>query len=387
MPLCPQVTNAPVTVSQTASWTVATIVPAGEPATVEELAVVATTADNALVAASDAQSAALGKNTIFYATTAPTGTHTEGDTWFDTENGYKIHKWDGTQWVATQFGSAAFGAGSVDLAALASGAVDATKLVDGAVTQEKVAANAIGANQIAANAIVAGKIAANAITSANIQAGQITSSLIAAGAITADKITADGITADKINGGTITGSIVNTSLLVAGNVCYGKQYLMSAMLYGDPSLAVKSAANFEAYIRYSGQPSTSNAANCYLSNSSGSEYFYRGTSSSERYKQDIVDLAAVPELDPAQLLNIPVRAFRYRPEVLDQDDDRAGVMIPGFIAEEVDQAFPIAADYADGVPESWNDRLLVPAMLALIQQQAKTIADLQSRVEALEARP
>ena len=373
MPLCPQITLTPINVSATGM-------------TATNTAGVYEAKSNSPII-KNAWSAIDGKNTIWYSPTAPTGDHVIGDTWFDTDNGYQISKWDGTSWVATQFGTAAFGSGSVSLAKLADGSVDATKLLDGAVVQAKVAANAIGANQIAANAVVAGKVAANAITADNIQAGAITSSKIAAGAITADMITAGTMTADRISGGTITGSIVNTTLLVAGNVCYGKQYLMGAMLYGDPALAVKSNTNFEAYLRYSGAPSTSSAANAYLSATGGSEYLYRSSSSSERYKQDITDLASVPELDPHLLLSLPVRAFRYRPEHLPETDDRAQVMIPGFIAEEVDATYPIAADYDGGKPESWNERMIVPAMLALIQEQAKTIADLHTRIEALEARP
>jgi hypothetical protein len=52
-------------------------------------------------------------------------------------------------------------------------------------------------------------------------------------------------------------------------------------------------------------------------------------------------------------------------------------MLPGFIAEEVAEAYSIAADQVEGVVESWNDRYVVPGMLALIQ-------DLHARVTTLE---
>ena len=52
-------------------------------------------------------------------------------------------------------------------------------------------------------------------------------------------------------------------------------------------------------------------------------------------------------------------------------------MLPGFIAEEMAEIYPIAADKVDGVVESWNDRFVVPGMLALIQ-------DLYTRVTILE---
>jgi hypothetical protein len=48
-------------------------------------------------------------------------------------------------------------------------------------------------------------------------------------------------------------------------------------------------------------------------------------------------------------------------------------LIPGFIAEEVDAVYPTAADYEDGDVESWHDRMILPGMLALIQDLYKEI--------------
>jgi hypothetical protein len=100
----------------------------------------------------------------------------------------------------------------------------------------------------------------------------------------------------------------------------------------------------------------------------------RSTASSIRYKEDIVNLVDVDELHPKKLLNIPVRAFRYKQEFLSDTDDRSEILMPGFIAEEVDSTYPMATDYENGEPESWNDRILVPGMLALIQDLYKEIA-------------
>jgi hypothetical protein len=103
----------------------------------------------------------------------------------------------------------------------------------------------------------------------------------------------------------------------------------------------------------------------------------RSTASSQRYKENIVELRSVSDLDPNKLLTLPVRAFSYKADYLDAADDRAGLMLPGFIAEEVAEFYPIAADKDGGVVESWNDRFVVPGMLALIQ-------DLHARVTTLE---
>jgi hypothetical protein len=120
---------------------------------------------------------------------------------------------------------------------------------------------------------------------------------------------------------------------------------------------------------------TANAANTWMSATNG--LTRRSTASSQRYKENIVGLRTVADLDPAKLLELPVRAFTYKTDYLDSADDRAGLMLPGFIAEEVAEIYPIAADKVDGVVESWNDRFVVPGMLALIQ-------DLHARVTTLE---
>jgi hypothetical protein len=96
--------------------------------------------------------------------------------------------------------------------------------------------------------------------------------------------------------------------------------------------------------------------------------------SSQRYKHDIVNLIDVPELDPRKLYELPVRAFRYNLDYLSTSDDRYDVLIPGFIAEEVDEIYPLAADYEGTIGiHTWNDRMLIPAMMALIQDLHKEI--------------
>ena len=87
MPLCPQITNTPVTVTLTADFTVTNVVPV-VPATTEDVAAVEVIAN--------------GKNKIYRQTTAPTGTLTIGDVWFDTDDGNKQYYWTGTAWVSVQ---------------------------------------------------------------------------------------------------------------------------------------------------------------------------------------------------------------------------------------------------------------------------------------------
>ena len=111
----------------------------------------------------------------------------------------------------------------------------------------------------------------------------------------------------------------------------------------------------------------------------------RKTSSSRRYKHDIQDIGE--NLNPKNLYRIPIRQFKYNSGYISDKDKRAGIDVPGFIAEEIDEIYPIACDYLeDGSPEDWNARFLIPPMLALIQEQHKRIETLESEVEELKTK-
>jgi hypothetical protein len=104
----------------------------------------------------------------------------------------------------------------------------------------------------------------------------------------------------------------------------------------------------------------------------------RSTASSARFKEDIVDLSSVADLNPMGLLSLPIRAFKFKSDYLDSTDNRSGILVPGLIAEEVAEHYPIAADRGeDGLVENWNERFVIPGMLSLIQ-------DLNTRIKTLE---
>jgi hypothetical protein len=119
------------------------------------------------------------------------------------------------------------------------------------------------------------------------------------------------------------------------------------------------------------------AANIYMASDG---IFKRSTASSARFKENIQNINLVQNLDPHKLLSLPVRAFSYRPEHQpDITDSRYNVLMPGFIAEEVEEVYPLAADFEAGVPYSWNERMVVPGLLALVQE-------LYQRIEILEGK-
>lgn len=99
--------------------------------------------------------------------------------------------------------------------------------------------------------------------------------------------------------------------------------------------------------------------------------------SSARFKENIVDINTVYELQANKLLDLPVRAFTYKSEYLSEGDERAEIMVPGFITEEMDEIYPIAVDYEKGVAHNWNEKFVIPGMLALIQDLYKEVQTLK----------
>ena len=106
------------------------------------------------------------------------------------------------------------------------------------------------------------------------------------------------------------------------------------------------------------------------------------SSSSKRYKHDIRDID-IDEVLP--LLDLHVRRYKYNEKYLVDDDERVGKDIPGFIAEEVEDILPIAVNHnPDGSAEMWNEQILVPCLLKLIQYNNDRIKALETELEALK---
>jgi hypothetical protein len=308
-------------------------------------------------------------------------------------------------------------AGTITGAKLAVGTIEAVSIAAGTITGAKIAATTITASNIAVGTITADQIASATITAAEIAADTITAAEIAAGSITVDRLTAGTLTAftlrtssgaRRVTVSASTNSISFTeSSTTVGHIGpasidgivmhYGSTFNPAVTTYpnayvssGDARIAFSStkyvqvsttgvvvSGDFYSLTNFYNQDTTTtaNAANTWMSATNG--LTRRSTASSARYKDNVVDLRTVADIDPKKLLDVPVRAFSYKPDYLDAADDRAGLMLPGFIAEEVAEIYPIAADKVDGVIESWNDRFVVPGMLALIQ-------DLHARVTTLE---
>jgi len=450
MPLCPQITNTPITVTLTADFTVTDVVPV-VPATTEDVANVVVLVDGktkayyqataptsgmtegdiwfdtddgyklyyytgsawtsvqdtsiaaAQSAATAAQTTADGKNKIYRQGTTPTGTFSVGDLWFNTSSDNAISRWDGSTWVLNTLGNNALA--SISANKITAGTIDAS-----VITVSNINAGNISTGTLAAARIAAGSLDASKITAGTITATQISSSYVYAGTIAAGNITAGTLSAtvalSAVSGtiggftlastylsgsggftlysnGTIDGGLSNTLFYgyanIGGGPATGERFIVTgnSSFVGQAIFSGNTTSQTHFFSPFA--TNVTSAANGFWVTSGSGRMTYT-TASSQRYKHDIVDLVSIPEYDPKKLLNLPVRAFRYNEDYVTPTDDRAEVLIPGFIAEEVDLIYPIACDYSETKgPESWNDRVILPAMLALIQDQ-------ETRIQALEGK-
>ena len=309
-------------------------------------------------------------------------------------------------------------AGTITGAKLAVGTIEAVSIAAGTITGAKIAAGTITASNIAVATITADQIAGGTITAAEIAADTITAAEIAAGSITVDRLTAGTLTAFTLRTSsgarrvTVSASTNSISFMESSStvghigpaatdgvvVHYGSTFNPNATTYPLAYVSSNSVIIAQASTKYVEVSSTgvvmngnvytldafynqdastsANAANTRMDNDGRTR---RSTASSARFKEEIANISTVADLDPSKLLSIPIRAFKFKSDYLDPTDNRAGMVVPGLIAEEVAEHYPIAADRGnDGVVENWNERFVIPGMLALIQ-------DLHARVETLES--
>jgi hypothetical protein len=416
--------NAPATTEQVTAADAAAAQAAADAAAAQATAVAAfaeaedayNTAVAANTAASTAQATANGKNKVTYSTTTPGATaNAVGDIWYQygtsgPNNGRVIAQYigaGGTSWTQTTISGlvvANLDAASITTGTLAVG----VGITTGTGT---FTVNAVTGALFANSATIQGQVSATSGYFGSTTNGYSITSTglvgVGSGVIIGGQIqTSTGNEAVILNGPAnaiqfkAAGSVVANMLpLVAGGSAYGLLMHYGAtpdntggtrpqIFIGSANVSMFSSAGVgigistiislsaDAYARnrfYVEDPSISTAAPNGRIDSDGR--VRRTTGSSVRFKENVVDLQTVDEMAPQKLLALPVRAFTFKPDYLDMSDNRVGVPVPGFIAEEVSEHYPAAADYdADGIPENWNERFIVPGMLALIQDLYKEIA-------------
>ena len=119
---------------------------------------------------------------------------------------------------------------------------------------------------------------------------------------------------------------------------------------------------------------TTRAANLYID---GSGNFWRVTSSSKRYKEEI---EKVKDFDYRQILDAEVYQYRYCKDYVDDHDLKIG-----FIVEQLQESFPEAVQYENDLPEMWNINTMFPALVKVVQDQQEEIELLKEEVKDLRS--
>lgn len=105
------------------------------------------------------------------------------------------------------------------------------------------------------------------------------------------------------------------------------------------------------------------------------------SSSSKRYKDIGSDIS---EQEIEEWYNIEPLWAKYKEGYLVEGDENEGRYIPMFIAEDVEEYFPEATRHANGLVEDWNERIMIPAMFAMIKSQKSEIDLLKQELNEIK---
>jgi hypothetical protein len=366
---------------------------------------------------------AIGGIQQFVGTTQPTVTGAgtanqqpkDGSTWINTTN-LSYNTLTNGVWVTRQWGQAAISAGAISTGQLAAGAITANSGIIGNL--------AVGSAQIADGAITNAKI--QDLSADKITTGTILGILFrtSGGAKRIELATSGGpFGADAVyfydsnaishaifvDGGTGALSFQkpfgNANVNISGQLTVDTelQIARSVNLNSDPSerraitmgwsglnsRAMRIDANGDVFSVGIDSATTINAANVRVGASS---QLLRSTST-ERIKTDIRSLGSelpgvspekisdeLPSVHPYDVLKVAAVEFE---SLADADDHQRSL---GFVAENVAEVFPWAAEWDDdGQPSAVADRPIVAALLTVVKEQQETIQDLSARLDALEA--
>ena len=104
------------------------------------------------------------------------------------------------------------------------------------------------------------------------------------------------------------------------------------------------------------------------------------SSSSKRYKDIGSDIS---EQEIEEWYNIEPTWAKYKEGYLVEGDENEGRYLPMFIAEDVEKFFPEATRHQNGLIEDWNERIMIPAMFAMIKHQKAEIDMLNKKLEEI----
>ena len=354
------------------------------------------------------------------------------DVWLDSSPGTAIiHKiWNGSAWVTNAWGSASIAAGQITALQVAAGAITAGAIAAGAVTTDKLTAGTISGFYISGGTISGGYITGGTVNGGFVTGGTVEGAAIqTSGGNSRIRIrndvsvpfgSSDAI--DFFGGGSSKAQVtynnavsafviysndiafidynnvgtarveVNGTLDVLGNLNVqdaldvdGQTVL--GLISGNAGLRVASTGDVYSY-GIDGN-TTASAANVRV----GASAQLLKSTSTQQVKDHIIGLGGdLAGVDLAKVSSEPANVNPY--DVLDVTPVEFQSLAPadggqrllGFIAENVAEVFPWAAEWDEtGQPSSVADRPVLAALLAVVKDQQTAIMELDARVAALEA--
>lgn len=138
--------------------------------------------------------------------------------------------------------------------------------------------------------------------------------------------------------------------------------------FGD--LTVTNSASFAKSPKIENMEYTTSSNTICWDGRTGYKQLMLKSSSSKRYKDIGNDIS---EQEIEEWYNIEPTWAKYKKGYLVKGDENEGRYIPMFIAENVEVFFPEATRHQNGLVEDWNERIMIPAMFAMIKSQKEQL--------------
>ena len=148
--------------------------------------------------------------------------------------------------------------------------------------------------------------------------------------------------------------------------------------FGD--LTVTNSASFTKSPKIEDMEYTTSSNTICWDGRTGYKQLMLKSSSSKRYKDIGNDIS---EQEIENWYNIEPLWAKYKEGYLVKGDENEGRYIPMFIAENVEAFFPEATRHQNGLVENWNERIMIPAMFAMIKAQKKKIDQQEKLINKL----
>lgn len=186
------------------------------------------------------------------------------------------------------------------------------------------------------------------------------------------------------------GNIDGAAIRMGGDgfeVDFGQNWAKMYYLNQDGAVRLSLGSGDTEYVRIDSDgliqtkyPIKSSASPNVHMNSSGA--ILKCTDSTRRIKNS--ESEDLGDMDPEALYRLPVKTYKYNDGYLSDKDPRCGQRFIGFMAEDMDEVYPYAVDYDDdGLPRNWNIRVMVPAMMKLIQRQHGKIIEMEEKINEI----